>query len=480
MQQISLSSLNILPNQTKDANNASVTQVGNSPNVAPNLSFSNVESRVKFNTVNVPVAGVTSLNIQGDQSVEDVFIGILNGLELSQSGSGIQEEDLAKLKNLLNENPALFDQIEQNPKIIEQLQALLEGQDLSTTVMNQGEVLPPLPVEEVSVDDSLPSMAPPILPKPDQVSSNLELEKAEIPYSVFNESEVGDQGIITRLDLSTGSVSLPNTKGEFAVTMPLNSAVQNNSNAKNWNRFTNGTQTISASGVQNTETAAVTTVQTEILDGAKMASFQSETDAQFKSTFDSALRQPNADIGELLESSGRLERGEQSRTQFSEIQSKVQGAGLKQYTTSLDSNVNDPDWGGEMGQKIVWLTGRAIQSAEIHLNPADLGPIDVKINVQNEQTTVTFHAQNTTVRDMLESNVQRLRDMMNENGVDLTEVSVGGGESENQYSAQSGEQDTNGQGGSSESELQSSSLSEKTDEDMQVSNISNRIVDFYA
>lgn len=98
---------------------------------------------------------------------------------------------------------------------------------------------------------------------------------------------------------------------------------------------------------------------------------------------------------------------------------------LKTYTMMVPQPVNDPQWIDNMGEKIVWLTGRNLQSAEIHLNPAELGPVDVKVQVQNDQTTVTFTVQHASVRELLEANVHRLREMMEGNGVNLRDVQVG-------------------------------------------------------
>ena len=98
---------------------------------------------------------------------------------------------------------------------------------------------------------------------------------------------------------------------------------------------------------------------------------------------------------------------------------------LKTYTTMLPQTVGEDGWIDSMGEKIVWLSGRSIQAAEIHLNPAELGPVDVKVQVQNDQTTVTFTAQHASVRELLEANVHRLREMMEGNGVNLRDVQVG-------------------------------------------------------
>jgi flagellar hook-length control protein FliK len=106
------------------------------------------------------------------------------------------------------------------------------------------------------------------------------------------------------------------------------------------------------------------------------------------------------------------------------LQLRTPNEGFKQYSTTLSTPVNSQQWNEELSQKIVWFSGRNIQAAEMHLNPAELGPIDVKIHVQNDVTSVTFNVNNASVRDLLESNVVRLREMMEANGVNVGEVNI--------------------------------------------------------
>jgi len=93
-------------------------------------------------------------------------------------------------------------------------------------------------------------------------------------------------------------------------------------------------------------------------------------------------------------------------------------------TASVQAPVNSPDWGQAMSQRIMWLVNRGISAAELQLNPRDLGPVDVRINVNGEQTTVQFTSQQPAVREALESSVVRLREMMESSGLNLADVNV--------------------------------------------------------
>lgn len=82
-------------------------------------------------------------------------------------------------------------------------------------------------------------------------------------------------------------------------------------------------------------------------------------------------------------------------------------------------------WDNQVSQKVVWMVGGMDQTASLTLNPPDLGPVQVVLNVNNDQATVAFSAATPEVREALENALPRLREMMSEAGVKLGEASVG-------------------------------------------------------
>ena len=90
----------------------------------------------------------------------------------------------------------------------------------------------------------------------------------------------------------------------------------------------------------------------------------------------------------------------------------------------INSPFNQSTWGDEVGDRIKWMVGQNIQSAKLTLNPPQLGPIEVKITVQNDQMNVMFTAHHAAVRDALESAVPRLREMFGDSGLNLADVDV--------------------------------------------------------
>lgn len=97
---------------------------------------------------------------------------------------------------------------------------------------------------------------------------------------------------------------------------------------------------------------------------------------------------------------------------------------LRGYATTVDVPVGQAEWGDKVMGKLSWLTARNMQVAEIHLTPPDMGPMEVKVRVQNDQATVTVHAANPVVREQLEQHSHRLRDMLGEQGISLSQFDV--------------------------------------------------------
>jgi flagellar hook-length control protein FliK len=86
--------------------------------------------------------------------------------------------------------------------------------------------------------------------------------------------------------------------------------------------------------------------------------------------------------------------------------------------------VGQPSWDTAMGERIQWMMSRQVQQAEIKLTPPDLGPVEIKISLQNDQTSVHFLANHSATREALEAAIPRLREMFGEINLNLANVDV--------------------------------------------------------
>jgi flagellar hook-length control protein FliK len=83
-----------------------------------------------------------------------------------------------------------------------------------------------------------------------------------------------------------------------------------------------------------------------------------------------------------------------------------------------------PAWGDEFGQKITWMATQNNQTAELHLNPPQLGPLDVSIKMNGDQATATFTSPHAAVREAIEQAMPKLREMLADSGIMLGNAMV--------------------------------------------------------
>jgi len=81
-------------------------------------------------------------------------------------------------------------------------------------------------------------------------------------------------------------------------------------------------------------------------------------------------------------------------------------------------------WSEAVVDRVMWLSSQNLKSAEIQLDPAELGRMEVRIDLTKDQAQVTFLSPHAGVRDALEGQMQRLREMFTQQGMNLMDVNV--------------------------------------------------------
>ena len=76
-------------------------------------------------------------------------------------------------------------------------------------------------------------------------------------------------------------------------------------------------------------------------------------------------------------------------------------------------------WSEAVVDRVMWMSSQNLKSAEIQLDPAELGRMEVRIEMTKDQTQVTFLSAHAGVRDQLEGQMQRLRDMFAQQGMSM-------------------------------------------------------------
>ncbi len=91
---------------------------------------------------------------------------------------------------------------------------------------------------------------------------------------------------------------------------------------------------------------------------------------------------------------------------------------------SVDAPVLDAEWSDAMPERVVWMAENNVRQAQIRLNPVELGPLQVRLAVEEQSVNVVFTANHAVTRAALESALPQLRDMLAESGLSLGEASV--------------------------------------------------------
>jgi flagellar hook-length control protein FliK len=141
-------------------------------------------------------------------------------------------------------------------------------------------------------------------------------------------------------------------------------------------------------------------------------------------------------LGETLDSSLPNVREGQSEARAEVFASKLSALSqaINQQTNAAQRLPLVPGQAVQVGQpgmseavvdKVMWLSSQNLKSAEIQLDPAELGRLEVRIELNKDQAAqVTFVSANANVRDQLEGQAHRLRELFAQQGMNQLDVNV--------------------------------------------------------
>jgi flagellar hook-length control protein FliK len=154
----------------------------------------------------------------------------------------------------------------------------------------------------------------------------------------------------------------------------------------------------------------------------------SKKDAAFSNMLETITAATGAKLAEKDEKSAALAAAPQPNAN---VQASMQAATTPAAPTSVlpvQVTINTPvlndKWGDEFNQKITWLSNQKEQTAELHLNPPQLGPMDVVLKVSGDQATALFTSPHAAVREAVEQALPKLREMLAASGIMLGNATV--------------------------------------------------------
>lgn len=112
------------------------------------------------------------------------------------------------------------------------------------------------------------------------------------------------------------------------------------------------------------------------------------------------------------------------RSDFQPRQDSLLAAQQVRQVPGAAISMQQPGWTQQVTDKVMWMSSQNLRSAEIKLDPAELGRLEIKVSVGQEQTQVTFTSAHAGVRESLEGQMHRLREMLAQQGIQDVDVNV--------------------------------------------------------
>lgn len=102
--------------------------------------------------------------------------------------------------------------------------------------------------------------------------------------------------------------------------------------------------------------------------------------------------------------------------------------GASTYTlghAQVQAPVGSAGFAADFSQRVFMLAGQRVQSAQIALTPADLGPIHISMELKGQEASVLISATHAATRAAIEDALPKLREMFQSQGLDLVNTQVG-------------------------------------------------------
>ena len=146
-------------------------------------------------------------------------------------------------------------------------------------------------------------------------------------------------------------------------------------------------------------------------------------------------------------------------------------------TPAVPTHVQQPQWGDDVSNRVVWMVKQDIQAADMRLNPPHLGPLEVRISMTQDQVNISFSTHHGAVREALDNAMPRLREMLADNGLQLANANV----SHRSASDQQGSAQHNGGNGATQGSGEGDGVGADGNEITALSSSSSLyLVDYYA
>lgn len=109
------------------------------------------------------------------------------------------------------------------------------------------------------------------------------------------------------------------------------------------------------------------------------------------------------------------------------VQTQTAGAAAPSGSLSISTPLQQPQWPADFGRQVVTLAQTAhnqTQTAELRLDPPDLGPLRITININDNVAQAVFVSAHASVRHAVENALPQLQQQLAQAGISLGQTSV--------------------------------------------------------
>jgi len=167
----------------------------------------------------------------------------------------------------------------------------------------------------------------------------------------------------------------------------------------------------------STTTETTNNVSTAITNDATALALKS-ADLNNTSTFDNTTALVSSDISQTMVINNPTTSLAPSAISTPTIQSTIP-------TYPITPSVGQSGWDEAISQRIVWMASQNIQTATLNINPEHLGPLQIQIQMDNnQQANVQFFSAQPEVRLALQNSIPMLSQMLEQTGIQLGQSDV--------------------------------------------------------
>lgn len=146
--------------------------------------------------------------------------------------------------------------------------------------------------------------------------------------------------------------------------------------------------------------------------------------AGFAAAIESLVQAGTSDPGNTLQSQSTPVSGTAALARLVSATDAMPQESKMAPPAQMHAPLGSEDWGQELAVRMRWMLSANSQHANLKLNPAELGNIEIKISTDGDETRLLFVVQHASAREAIEGSLPRLREVLEHSGLSVASSDV--------------------------------------------------------